>query len=57
MERIQERLQYEKSEILTDDAAAFLEKLHERFEEKENHCCNSVMNYKRNLTKARNQHF
>ncbi len=34
MERIQERLQYEKSEILTDDAAAFLEKLHERFEEK-----------------------
>jgi malate synthase len=32
MRRLQERLRYEKSEIVTEDAASFLEKLHDRFE-------------------------
>lgn len=34
MERTQERLQYEKSAIMTEEAASFLEKLHDNFEEK-----------------------
>ena len=34
MERLQERIQYKQCEILTQDAATFLEKLHDRFEGK-----------------------
>lgn len=45
MERIQERLQYEKSAILTEEAAAFLVKLHDQFEEKRQ----SLLKYREKL--------